>query len=191
MPLNGEYEPSPSERVRRQVELYEATNGVEGGTQNGKPVIVLTSQGAKSGKIRKIPLMRIEHNGVYAVSLLCGRTQASVLVLQPRCESPCRVAGRRGQARYAGTRSLRRRKGRVVEAGRRRLFGIPQLPGPCRPRNSAVRYGARRGCAIHKQAAAGMIELDLAIRSGVDCIRERRQPTQTPCVDHAVLLLRA
>ena len=67
MPLNGEYEPSPSERVRRQVELYEATNGVEGGTQNGKPVIVLTSQGAKSGKIRKIPLMRIEHNGVYAV----------------------------------------------------------------------------------------------------------------------------
>ena len=67
MPLNGEYEPSPSERVRRQVELYEATNGAEGGTQNGKPVIVLTSQGAKSGKIRKIPLMRIEHNGVYAV----------------------------------------------------------------------------------------------------------------------------
>ena len=67
MPINGEYEPSPSERIRRQVELYEATNGVEGGTQNGKPVIVLTSQGAKSGKIRKIPLMRIEHDGVYAV----------------------------------------------------------------------------------------------------------------------------
>ena len=67
MPLQGEYEPSPSDRVRRQVESYEATNGVEGGTQNGKPVIVLTSQGAKSGKIRKIPLMRIEHNGVYAV----------------------------------------------------------------------------------------------------------------------------
>ena len=67
MPLHGEYEPSPSERVRRQVELYEATNGAEGGTQKGKPVIVLTSQGAKSGKIRKIPLMRIEHNGVYAV----------------------------------------------------------------------------------------------------------------------------
>jgi F420H(2)-dependent quinone reductase len=67
MPLNGDYEPSPSERVRRQVELYEATNGAEGGTQHGKPVILLTSQGAKSGKIRKIPLMRIEHNGFYAV----------------------------------------------------------------------------------------------------------------------------
>ena len=67
MPLNGEYEPSPSDRVREQVELYEATNGAEGSTLNGKPVIVLTSQGAKSGKIRKTPLMRIEHNGTYAV----------------------------------------------------------------------------------------------------------------------------
>jgi F420H(2)-dependent quinone reductase len=66
MPLKGEYEPSPSERVRRQVESYEATNGAEGGTTR-QPVIVLTSQGAKSGKIRKIPLKRIEHNGVYAV----------------------------------------------------------------------------------------------------------------------------
>src|SRR5258708_19332150 len=46
---------------------YEATNGLEGGTLNGKPVIVLTTKGHKSGKIRKIPLMRIEHNGTYAV----------------------------------------------------------------------------------------------------------------------------
>ena len=67
MPLHGEYEPSPSDRVREQVELYEATNGVEGGTHNGKPVIVLTTNGAKSSKIRKTPLMRIEHNGTYAV----------------------------------------------------------------------------------------------------------------------------
>ena len=67
MPLSGEYKPSPIDRVREQVELYEATNGVEGGTLNGKPVIVLTCKGAKSGKIRKMPLMRIEHNGTYAV----------------------------------------------------------------------------------------------------------------------------
>lgn len=67
MPLNGEYEPSPRERIRRQVELYESTDGVEGGTLNGKPVIVLTVKGVKSGKIRKTPLMRIEHNGTYAV----------------------------------------------------------------------------------------------------------------------------
>jgi F420H(2)-dependent quinone reductase len=67
MPLTGEYEPSQNDRTREQVELYEATNGVKGGTLNGKPVIVLTFKGAKSGKIRKTPLMRIEHNGTYAV----------------------------------------------------------------------------------------------------------------------------
>ena len=67
MPLKGEYEPSRNERTREQVELYEATNGVAGGTLNGKPVIVLTFKGAKSGKLRKTPLMRIEHNGTYGV----------------------------------------------------------------------------------------------------------------------------
>jgi len=67
MALIGEYEPSKNDRTREQVELYEATNGKEGGTLAGKPVIVLTFKGAKSGKIRKTPLMRIEHNGTYAV----------------------------------------------------------------------------------------------------------------------------
>src|SRR5579864_8099209 len=67
MPLSGEYEPSRNDRDRKQVELYEATNGIEGDTLNGKPVIILTFKGAKSGKIRKTPLMRIEHNGTYAV----------------------------------------------------------------------------------------------------------------------------
>jgi deazaflavin-dependent oxidoreductase (nitroreductase family) len=67
MTLRGEYEPSRNDRDRKQVELYEATNGTEGGTLNGKPVIILTFKGAKSGKIRKTPLMRIEHDGTYAV----------------------------------------------------------------------------------------------------------------------------
>jgi F420H(2)-dependent quinone reductase len=67
MPLSGEFEPSRNDRDRRQVELYEATNGREGGTLNSKPVIILTFKGAKSGKIRKTPLMRIEHDGTYAV----------------------------------------------------------------------------------------------------------------------------
>jgi F420H(2)-dependent quinone reductase len=65
--MTGEYEPSQNDRTREQVELYERTNGVEGGTLKGKPVIVLTFKGAKSGKLRKTPLMRIEHNGTYAV----------------------------------------------------------------------------------------------------------------------------
>ena len=72
MPLTGEYEPSTSARSRTQTELYEATNGEEGGDLRGRPVIVLTSVGAKTGKLRKTPLMRVEHEGVYAVVASLG-----------------------------------------------------------------------------------------------------------------------
>jgi F420H(2)-dependent quinone reductase len=67
MPLTGEYEPSPASWARDQVELYERTGGTEGSELNGRPVIVVTSVGAKTGKIRKTPLMRVEHEGEYAV----------------------------------------------------------------------------------------------------------------------------
>jgi F420H(2)-dependent quinone reductase len=67
MPLTGEYEPSTSAWARKQAELYEATNGEEGGDLRGRAVIVLTSVGAKTGKLRKTALMRVEHEGVYAV----------------------------------------------------------------------------------------------------------------------------
>ena len=63
MPLSGEYEPSTSEWARKQAERYEATNGEEAGDLRGLPVIVLTSLGAKSGKLRKTALMRVEHDG--------------------------------------------------------------------------------------------------------------------------------
>lgn len=61
------YQPSPMEFVRRQVELYEATDGAEGNLMGGKPVIILTTIGAKSRAIRKTPLMRVEESGRYAV----------------------------------------------------------------------------------------------------------------------------
>ena len=67
MPLTGEYAPSTSEWARRQAETYEATGGREAGTNRGRPVIVLTSVGAKSGKLRKTALQRVEHDGRYAV----------------------------------------------------------------------------------------------------------------------------
>jgi F420H(2)-dependent quinone reductase len=67
MPLTGDYEPSPEKWVRDQVETYERTDGAEGNTLNGRPVIILTTRGAKSGKLRKTPLMRVEHDGRYAV----------------------------------------------------------------------------------------------------------------------------
>ena len=72
MPLSGEYEPSTSEWARTQAERYEATNGEEAGDLRGMPVIVLTSLGAKSGKLRKTALMRVEHDGVYAVVASLG-----------------------------------------------------------------------------------------------------------------------
>ncbi len=72
MPLTGEYEPSSARWARDQAELYEATNGEKGGSLRGRPVIVLTSVGAKTGKLRKTALMRVEHEGVYAAVASLG-----------------------------------------------------------------------------------------------------------------------
>ncbi|MFF9145967.1 nitroreductase family deazaflavin-dependent oxidoreductase [Streptomyces sp. NPDC014861] len=67
MPLEGTYEPSPSQWVRDQVELYESSGGTRGTTMRGLPVVLVTNVGAKSGKLRKTPLMRVEHEGAYAL----------------------------------------------------------------------------------------------------------------------------
>jgi deazaflavin-dependent oxidoreductase (nitroreductase family) len=74
MPLEGEYEPSPEQWVRDQVELYERTGGREGNTlpDRPEPVVVYTTRGAKSGKVRKSPLMRVEHDGAYAMVASLG-----------------------------------------------------------------------------------------------------------------------
>jgi deazaflavin-dependent oxidoreductase (nitroreductase family) len=67
MPLTGEYAPSTDEWARTQAEKFEASGGREANTLQGVPIIVLTSVGAKSGKLRKTALMRVEHEGRYAV----------------------------------------------------------------------------------------------------------------------------
>jgi F420H(2)-dependent quinone reductase len=72
VPLTGEYEPSTSKWARAQTELFEATDGREANTLRGRPIIVLTSVGAKTGKLRKTALMRVEHDGVYAVVASMG-----------------------------------------------------------------------------------------------------------------------
>ncbi|MET0324102.1 MAG: nitroreductase family deazaflavin-dependent oxidoreductase [Ilumatobacteraceae bacterium] len=91
MPLDGEYEPSPTDWARKQAELYESSGGTKGTTIRGLPVVVLTSIGAKSGKLRKTPLMRVEHGGRYAVvASLGGAPQHPVwyhnLVADPHVE---------------------------------------------------------------------------------------------------------
>lgn len=74
MPLQGEYEPSPWDWVREQVEEYEASNGERANTllDTGLPVVIITTRGRKSGKIRKFPLMRVEHEGEYALVASLG-----------------------------------------------------------------------------------------------------------------------
>ena len=72
MPLTGEYAPSTAGWARKQAERYEATDGREASDLRGRPVIVLTSVGAKSGKLRKTALMRVEHDGAYAVVASMG-----------------------------------------------------------------------------------------------------------------------
>jgi deazaflavin-dependent oxidoreductase (nitroreductase family) len=87
--LNGEYVPSPVERVRTQVADYEASGGVEGGTLEGRPVVILTSVGAKSGKVRKNPVMRIVDRDRYVAVASDGGAPANPswyanLVAHPR-----------------------------------------------------------------------------------------------------------
>jgi F420H(2)-dependent quinone reductase len=67
MSLDGEYAPSPEQWVRNQVELYESSGGRQGTTlrDTGLPVVIVTNRGNKTGKIRKTPLMRVEHDGQY------------------------------------------------------------------------------------------------------------------------------
>ena len=69
MTIEGDYEPSALQWVRDQVEAYEASGGTEANTlrDTGMPVIIVTMKGAKSGKVRKIALMRVEHDGQYAL----------------------------------------------------------------------------------------------------------------------------
>ena len=72
MPLSGEYAPSTSDWAREQADKYMESDGTDGTELNGRPVILLTTVGAKTGKLRKTPLMRVEHDGEYAIVASLG-----------------------------------------------------------------------------------------------------------------------
>ena len=72
MPLQGEYEPGTADWARKQAERFEASDGQKGNLLRGRPVIVLTSVGRRTGKLRKTALMRVEHDGRYAVVASLG-----------------------------------------------------------------------------------------------------------------------
>jgi deazaflavin-dependent oxidoreductase (nitroreductase family) len=91
MPLEGEYAPSPAKWVRDQVEKIELSGGAQGTTLRGMPVVVLTMRGVRSGKLRKVPVMRVEHDGVYAAVASQGGSPRNPrwyrnLVVNPRVE---------------------------------------------------------------------------------------------------------
>ena len=91
MSVSDEYAPSPSKWVRDQVREYEESGGATGTTMRGMPVIIVTTRGAKSGKVRKVPLMRVEHDGEYAaVASMGGAAKNPVwyynLVANPQVE---------------------------------------------------------------------------------------------------------
>jgi len=72
MPLSGEYEPSTSDWARENAEKYMESGSTDGSDMKGKPLILLTTIGAKTGKIRRTPLMRVEHDGQYAIVASLG-----------------------------------------------------------------------------------------------------------------------
>jgi deazaflavin-dependent oxidoreductase (nitroreductase family) len=74
MVLEGDYEPSRAQWVREQVEAYERSGGQRANTlrDTGLPVVIVTMRGNKSGKVRKIALMRVEHEGEYALVASMG-----------------------------------------------------------------------------------------------------------------------
>jgi deazaflavin-dependent oxidoreductase (nitroreductase family) len=104
MPLTGEYLLGTSDWSRKAVERYEASDGAEAGTLGGRPVIILTSVGARTGGLRKTPLMRVEHEGQYlAVASLGGAAHNPKwyynLVANPQVELQDRAVRRDYRAR--------------------------------------------------------------------------------------------
>jgi deazaflavin-dependent oxidoreductase (nitroreductase family) len=93
MPLQGEYEPSPAQWVRDQVEEYEGSGGTRGNMLRGTewPVIIVTTRGAKTGKLRKFGLMRVEHGGEYALVASKGGTPENPLWYQNLVADPSAV----------------------------------------------------------------------------------------------------
>lgn len=88
MPLSGDYAPGPVDYAREQAETYMASGGTAATELDGKPVILLTTVGAKTGKLRKTPLMRVEYNGQYAI--VASATAAAVAEGEGETGSPAR-----------------------------------------------------------------------------------------------------
>jgi deazaflavin-dependent oxidoreductase (nitroreductase family) len=128
MPLQGEHEPSPAKWVRDQVQEYESSGGTSGTMLRGVPVVVITSVGASSGKLRKNPVMRVEHDGVYAAVASKGGSPENPSWYRNLAEHPL-VELQDGPSKGDyGAGALGRRARGLVAAGGRGMAGLRELP---------------------------------------------------------------
>lgn len=105
MELAGEYVPSASAWVREQIEAYERSGGREANTlrDTGIPIIVVTMRGNKSGNVRKIALMRVEHDGNYALVASMGGAPKNPVWYRNLTADPGNVTIQDGPAPFAVT----------------------------------------------------------------------------------------
>jgi deazaflavin-dependent oxidoreductase (nitroreductase family) len=103
MPVDGEYEPSPWDWVRDQVQAYESSGGREANTllDTGMPIVVITTLGRHSGKIRKSPVMRVEHDGEYVLVASKGGAPENPLWYYNLTADPGAVTLQDGPAPFA------------------------------------------------------------------------------------------
>jgi hypothetical protein len=158
MPLQGDYEPSPDQLERDQVEAYERSGGqANAHRESQKPIIIVTSRGRKTGKIRKFAVMRVEHDGQYALVASKGGSPQHPLWYHNLMADPKAVeiqdgvlheihrlsgAGRPGPTpralRCLRPRGPRTREGRVVDPGGRCLSAVCRLSDLHRSSNTAA-----------------------------------------------------
>ena len=160
------YVPSSSERVRDWVARYEATGGGDGGELAGLPVVILTTAGARSGAVRKTPIMRVERDGVYAaIASYAGNPRNPQwyynLLAHPEAELRDGARGPPG----AGPRAVRGREAALVghrrraqpelrEVPRQRRPGHPGAGARARPVSTALGPGAPSAVARSAGSAA-------------------------------------
>ncbi len=152
MPLQGEYAPSTSDWARNQAEEFEASGGTKNG-MNGMAIVVVTSVGAKTGKLRKTPLMRVEHDGEYAVVASLGGAPNNPVWYYNLKKNP-HVELQDGPVKkdYIAREVSGEERDHLVGSSRRRLSRLRQLPEEdrtddpgLRPDRNAHRSSARNG----------------------------------------------
>ena len=158
MPLQGEYEPSSQQWVRDQVELYESSGGTQGTTlrDTGLPVVIMTNRGGRSGKLRKTPVMRVEHDGRYLAVASQGGAPThpawyANLVADPHVELQ--------DGPHKRDMTVRKRQGAEREQWWERAVAafpaLRRLPAQDRPRHPGAAARADRLASGRPPAASG------------------------------------